>query len=484
MSFLFKGISSENYLEVGRIQRSLLPPIARNTIAIPGRPGEIHQNTSLGIRKFVVPIRIKEENAFSLNEAIRVISGWLFSDKPQEFILAKEPNIYYNAYLEGETDLEEIIRVGKGTITFIALDPIGYDRVETTGSLVSEVSSVKVDGTYKTFPYMKFTVNKDITFLSYMGVNEKDAVVLGRAVEVDTQTAKPKEELIFDDDMESLTGNGYSTGGVIIDGGTVAGEMIATNGTFTYNDIGTGTKWHGPAVKKGLTTPLDDWKVECWMKFDITKDPKMIARAELYCLDVNGAVIAKFALKDIYRDTANTVAEFRAGDISTGQYIIKSWGGQRGVYNNFWGLLSLKQVGKAYECYITKIVNGKHTTRMFKRYTDVKDKYNLPKLAQIELHIAGTGTSPVPTNDRINFDRVKVWKINTLNEPTEVPIIARAGDVIEIDHYTKDVLVNGEPRKDLLDPISKLFPIEGNSAITIYPFDAVNAEISYRSRWL
>lgn len=484
MSFMFKGISSENYFEVGKIQRSLLPPITRNTVQIPGRPGEVPQNSSLGMAKFVVPIRIKEENVFSFNEAKRVIARWLFSDKPEEFILTKEPDIYYNAYLEGETDLDEILKVGKGTLNFIAPDPIGFDRVETTGKLVSESSQVKIDGTYKTFPYLKFTVKKDITFLAYMGPNEKDAVVLGQEVDIDTQTAKPKEELVFDDDMDSLTGFGWSAGSTIIDGGQVAGEMIATNQTFTYNDIGTGTKWHGPAIKKGLDTPLDDWKVECWMKFDTTKDPKMIARLEIYLMDVNGAVIAKFSLKDIYRDIANTTTEFRAGDISTGQYIIKSWGAKRGVYNNFWGLLSLKKVGKTYECYITKIVNGKHTTRMFKRYTDVKSKYSTPKLAQIELHVAGTGTSPVPTNDRINFDRLKVWKENTLTQPAEVPYIARAGDVIELDHYTKEVLVNGEPRKDLLDPISKLFPMEGDSAITIYPFDAVTAEISYRSRWL
>jgi len=483
MSFMFKGVSSLNYLEVGKIKRSLLPPITRNTVKIPGRPGEIHQNTDIGMRKWEIPIRIKEENAFSLNEAIRVISEWLYSDKPEEFILAKDPDIYYNAYLEGETDLEEIIKVGKGTLNFIAPDPYGFNRVETVIPLKSEVSSVKVDGTYKTFPYLKFTVKRDITFLSYMGPNEKDAVVLGRAVEEDTQTAAPKETLIFDDDMESLTGNGYSTGGTIVDGGIVTGTMIATNQTFTYSDIGTGDKWHGPAVKKGLSTPLDDWKVECWLKFDATKDPKMIFRAELYMLDVNGAVIAKFALKDMYKDTANTVAEFRAGDITTGQYIIKSWGSKRGVYNDFWGLLSLKQVGKTYECYITKIVNGKHTTRMFKRYTDVKGKYHTAKLAQIELHLAGTGTSPIPTNDRVNFDRVKVWQVNTLQEPEQVPYIARAGDVIEIDHYTKEILINGEPRKDILDPISKLFPIENNSAITIYPFDAVTAELSYKSRW-
>lgn len=484
MSFMFKGISSENYFEVGKIQRSLLPPVSRNTVQIPGRPGEIHQSSSLGMRKFVVPIRIKEENQFSLNEAIRVISEWLYSDKPEEFILTKEPSIYYNAYLEGETDLEEIIKVGKGTINFLAPDPLGFDRVETLGNLLNEVNNVKVAGTYKTFPYLKFTLKKDITFLSYIGPNDVDQVVLGRPVEVDTQTAAPKEQLIFDDDMDSLTGNGWSTGGTIVDGGTVTGEMISTNQTFTYNDIGTGTKWHGPAVKKGLTEPLSDWKVECWIKFDTTKDPKMIARTEIYLMDVNGAVIAKFALKDMYRDVANTVTEFRAGDITTGQYIINSWGGKRGVYNNFWGLLSLKKVGKVYECYITKIVNGKHTTRMFKRYTDWKNKYNVPKLAQVELHVAGTGTSPVPTNDRINFDRLKVWKINTLTEPTQVPYIARTGDVIEVDHYTKQVLINGEPRKDIIDPISKLFPIQGNSAISIYPKDAVTAEISYKSRWL
>ena len=484
MSFLFKGISSENYFDVGKITRSLLPPITRNTQKIPGRPGEIPLSSELGIRKFTVPIRIKRDRIEDLDTAIRTISGWLYSDTPQEFILTKEPNYYYMAYLEGETDLEEIVTLGKGTINFLAPDPIAFDRTETLLPLVSEVNQISVVGTAKTFPVLKFTFKQDVTFFSYQGPNEKDTVILGKPVEEDTQAAAPKQELIFDDDMQSLTGNGWSTGGTIVDGGQVAGEMISTNQTFTYNSIGEGTKWHGPAIKKGLSQPLDNWKAECWLKFDLTKDPKMIARLEVYFMDVNGSVIAKMAIKDMYKDTVNTMAEFRAGDLNEGQYIIRSYGSRPGVYNDFWGLLSIKQEDRYFECYITKIVDGKHTTRMFKRYYDVKDQWHNKNLAQIQLHLAGTGTSPIPTNDRINFDRLKVWKINKLQEPEQVPVIARAGDVIEIDHYTKEVLVNGEPRKDLLDPISKLFSIEGDSAVTLYPSDAADVDLSYRSRWL
>ncbi|MET3689816.1 putative phage tail component-like protein [Priestia megaterium] len=483
MSFMFKGISSENYLEVGRIKRSLLPPITRNTVKIPGRPGEIHQNTEIGMRKWEIPIRIKEENAFSLNEAIRVISEWLYSDKPEQFILTKDPSIYYNAYLEGETDLEEIIRVGKGTINFIAPDPYGFNRVETVVPLVNEYTNMKIDGTYKTFPYMKFTVKKNITYLSYMGPNDNDMVVLGRPVEVDTQTAAPKEELVLDDDMDSITGNSWAAGGTIVDGGIVAGEMAATNGYFTYNSIGEGSQWHGPAVKKGLPEPLDHWKVYCWLTFDATKSIDMIARAELYFMDVNGSVIGKMALKDMYRDAKNTMVEFRAGPLNGGQYLVQSTGAKPGVFNNFWGLLSIKQEDRFYECYITKIVNGVHTTRLFKRWYDVKNLYHVPKLAQIQLHVAGTGTSKVPSPDRLNFNRLQVFKINKLNAATQVPYIAKAGDVIEVDHYTKQILVNGEPRKDILDPISKLFAIEGNTGVSIYPKDAVTAELSYKSRW-
>ena len=483
MAFLFNGISSDNYFVVEKIERDLLPPISHILTEIPNKNGAIHQGSKLGVREFNVTIRMREDSVEDLNTKIRTVASWLRQKEAKPFELVKEEGLYYMAYLSGDTKLEEIVRVGKGTLTFICPDPIAFNKVENLVPLLNEVNQLNIEGTAETFPTLKFTVKRDITFLSYIGEGEKDVVVLGKAVEEDTQTAKPKEELIFDDDMESLTGFGWSVGGTQVDGGVPTGTMIASNQTFTYSDIGTGDKWHGPAIKKGLSETLDDWKVECWLKFDATKDPKMIARAELYCLDVNGVVIAKFALKDMYRDTANTVVEFRAGDLNKGQYIIKSWGSKRGVYNDFWGLISLKQVGKAYECYVTKIVNGKHTTRMFKRYYDVKDQYHTNKLAQIQLHIAGTGTSPMPANDRINFDRLKVWKVNTLNEPEEVPIIARAGDVIEVNRYTKEILINGEPSKQILDPVSKLFPIQGDSAITIYPSDAVTADLSYKSRW-
>lgn len=483
MAFLFDGISSKNYFEVEKIERDILPPITHNLVEIPGRKGAVHQGSKKGVREFTVTIRMRETNIDDLNAKIRTVASWLDQEEAKQFELEKEPGLYYMAFLSGDTNLDEIGSVGKGTLTFLCPDPDAFNKVETLVPLISEVNQISVEGTAPTFPVLKFTMKQDVTFLSYIGENPNDAVVLGRSVEADTQTAAPKEELIFDDDMESLTGFGWSVGGTQVDGGSVAGSFLATNQTFTYNDIGTGDKWHGPAIKKGLSETLADWKVECWMKFDLTKDPKMIGRLEVYLLSVNGEVIAKFALKDMYKDTANTVVEFRAGDLNDGQYIIKSWGSKRGVYNDFWGLISLKQVGRAYECYITKIVNGKHTTRMFKRYYDVKDKYHTKNLAQIQLHLAGTGTSPIASNDRINFDRIKVWKINTLNEETEVPIIARAGDVVTVDHYTKEILVNGEPRKDILDPISKLFPIEGDSAITLYPSDVADVELSYRSRW-
>lgn len=483
MAFLFNGISSENYFIVEKVERDLLPPISHILTDIPNKNGSVHQGSKLGVREFNITIRMREESVEDLNTKIRTVASWLRQKEAKPFELVKEQGLYYMAYLSGDTKLEEIVRVGKGTLTFICPDPIAFSKVEHSVPLLNEVNQLSIEGTAETFPIMTFTVKRDITFLSYLGEGDKDVVVLGKAVEEDTQTARPKEELIFDDDMESLTGFGWSEGSTIIDGGQVAGSFIATNQTFTYNDIGTGEKWHGPAIKKGLSETLEDWKVECWLKFDVTKDPKAIFRAEIYFLGVNGEVIGKMSLKDMYKDIANTVVEFRAGDLNQGQYIIKSWGAKRGVYNDFWGLISLKQVGKAYECYVTKIVDGKHTTRMFKRYYDVGNKYHTKNLAQIQLHLAGTGTSPIPTNDRVNFDRLKVWKVNVLNEPEEVPIIARAGDVIQVNHYTKEVLINGEPSKQLLDPVSKLFPIEGDSAITIYPSDAVTADLSYRSRW-
>lgn len=484
MSFLFKGISSENYFVVEKVYRSLLPPVENASLKIAGKPGAYHQKTKLGIRKHDFVIRIREENIDNLNDAIRTIAGWLFSDQPAELVLNKEPDKYYLAILDGETDLEEIVRIGKGTLSFISEDPLAYDRIESLQSIASGTDSASVDvgGTYETFPLVKATFNAATTFFSYASDQEGEQVVMGTPLNAADQEAIVTNELIMQETGISL--DGWASSGVVIEDASISGTMQATGDKINAANIGTGTVWHGPAIKKNLPMALDNYMVDAWFRFNLT-DYRMMAKIELYLYDINGNVIGRMRLYDAFLQSNDTMGNIRIGDLASGQHLINTHGSYAGVWNQFYGLLRLEKIGRVFKAYIGKVqLPGYiHHTRANEQYFDANDDYQAD-LAAIGLFIGGYGTRAMPSNADIYLDSLNVYRKNIANE-NQLENIAEAGDVIEIDHYTKSVLKNGIPFKQRLNPYSNLFPLKpGSNAIGFQPSDLADIEISYRNRWL
>lgn len=482
MSFLFKGISSETYFIVEKVYRSILPPVENTSFDIAGKPGAYPQNTKLGIRKHDFVIRMRESNIDDLNGTIRAVASWLFSDSPGELILNKEPDKYYMAKLDGETDLEEIVRIGKGTLTFISEDPIAFDRVETLIPITTpETQGIAVGGTYKTFPVVRATFNKPATFFSYATENEYEQVLIGKPVEAGVNNPVPPETTIYSDHGVSM--NGWSTTGVTVEDNTISGTMIATGDRYTYGSLGTGTGWHGPAAKRALSEPLNDYRVDVWFKFNLPNASQM-ARLELYLYDVNSNVIGKIQMYDSWTARKDTHGNIRLGN-KQGHDMIRTHGVRAGVWNDFWGLLRLEKSGKNFKAYIGKVDANtkKHHTRWNATYYDAAGEYQAD-LAQIGMFIGGYANYPYPTTSQLFFEGIYVYKKNSVGE-YEVPYIFDIGDILEFDHYTKAVLKNGEPFKQHLNPYTKMFSLEpGTTPIGFQPSDAANIEVSYRNRWL
>lgn len=137
MGFTFAGIhSSEFGIKVLNIQRSLSPGISSNTVKIPGRAGVYDMGVEVDELPIPIEVLFQEASLRDMREKVRRVAAWLRNqDQLGELIFDDEPDKYYQVRLIDKTELEEIARSGRGTITFTAPDPLAYaveDDVFTT----------------------------------------------------------------------------------------------------------------------------------------------------------------------------------------------------------------------------------------------------------------------------------------------------------------------------------------------------------------
>ncbi|PZN06718.1 MAG: hypothetical protein DIU69_12845, partial [Bacillota bacterium] len=331
-------------------------------------------------------------------------------------------------------------------------------------------------GTAPAWPVLRATLQQPLTHLAVATPDKY--VLLGRPI-AEEEAPVDREQTILMDELATTTG---WTTGTIVENGVVAGTMVSNGNAFVVQDYGTGTKWHGPALKKSLSEPLQDFRVTVRLK--VINSVKRFGRGDVYLLDANGAVIGQMSIRDHWAGYYNMWAELRAGPLEPGGVsIIDEHGSRAGVWNQFDGIVQLTRIGQTWEAYVAMVdpQTGRHHTRARKQWIDKSNQYQAP-LAQVQVHAGAYGTyEPC----EVTFDWVKVEKINTV-QAAQVPYIAYPGDVLEIDCERHAVYRNGEPRLDLLDPGSQFFALEPGQpvALGVTPEGVATVELTYRERWL
>jgi hypothetical protein len=292
------------------------------------------------------------------------------------------------------------------------------------------------------------------------------------------RTVVERETRILYDQLTSTTG---WVNGTTVDGGVVAGSFYSDGADLRVQSYGTGSQWHGPALKKSLSQTLTDFRVTAWVT--LRNRGGKVGRAEVYLLDANGAVIGKMALVDRFASVDDVWAEVRAGSLSNGVYFVNTHGARPGVWNDFYGVLQAERVGNVWRAFIGMFDSAKqqYHTRWTAQYVDVNNQF-AAQLAQVQLHAATYGTS-APCD--VIFHEVVVDQINTVQE-TQIPYIATAGDVLEIDCERAVVRKNGMVDLSLLDVASRFPRLEPKTGTTfgVAPEDAAIVEVSFRERWL
>jgi hypothetical protein len=302
---------------------------------------------------------------------------------------------------------------------------------------------------------------------------------IGEPVAVD-ETPFVKEELILNDSMSSLTGWGPAT---YVDNGYVAGTIASDGQGFypsSFGSVISPPMWQGPSMKKSLSESLQDFRLEALVELkNLTGQTGMI---EIYLLDAANNVVGKIGIEDRYSARYETIAKARAGDIN-GKWIANETAKESEWWQDFNGILRMERIGNLWTVYFAVIKDGKHIHPRGSDGSlyilDVDNQFmSLVSQVQVSFRIY-PNTTAVPM--RVN--NLKVYKINNPAE-NQIPYIAQAGDVIEIDHKSNSIQINGEDRKDLKDFGASFFALKkGGNLISYSPFSAVDLSIEWRERY-
>jgi predicted phage tail component-like protein len=474
----FRGIRKD-YITVLRGRKR--PPwssIQRNIVTIPGRVGGYLFNTKIDPKLLEVPVLIMADSFSDLQKLKEDLAMWLVTDTPQELIFDDEPDRIYYAAVDDSLDLDELVRWGQGVIRFLCPDPYKYGAEHTyiipSGTNIFDIENT---GTAEAEPKLKITVNQDITFLAV--VRDDNFIMIGKPQDEVSETKKQPLEVVMEDDM--ATTSGWTSANTYVENGDVTGSFSSSGSYFYASNFGTGSLWHGPALKKSLPAALQDFQIEFIVQFKSNGDPKKMGRIELIGLDANNQTICKLAMKDVYQGYAENHAEMRAGNISTGTRLIDGGPLKKDDWDDFYGMLRLSREGNIWRAYVAVIDSkGKHVKTRSETFTDHKNQYMAP-ITQVMVHIAQRGTI-APADMKIH--KVKVFKRNNLGI-SEIPVIARAGDIIEFDHESAMVYKNGEDFRTALDLSSDFFTLKpGTNRLSLLPEGVGNIEVTFRERFL
>jgi len=448
-----------------------------DTLTVMGKSGVYISGERTPERLLNVSITLKGDDFNDLRRKIEDLNELLNTDDDVEIKFDDEPNRTYFGRLSAVEDTLEKSTIYQATLTFLCSDPFKYGST-IEAIFPSDVVSLQYKGTAPGDPIFEMEATQPITFAMIQNQNE-EYMMIGKPIDV-TDTPYAKYERVFYSDCDSLTGWTTAAPGEI--DGNIAGTM-QTNGTrFQASDYGTGLTWHGPAIKTSLPEVLKDFKMTAWIALYNGYAARQVGRVEIYLLDPNGNQVGKVAMKDTRTLQSLAWGEARAGDANNYKYLINEYGDKPGNWNNFAGHVELSREGNRWRAYFAMVdtSTGRHHTRRTVEWVDTENKFNR-NVAQVVVHVGQYGS-----NEPISCGvySISVFKINP-NQSNKVPYIAQPGDIITFDHTTKDILINGESRKDLKDFGARFFELQkGENQFVVLPSNSFAVRIKFRERFL
>lgn len=477
LGMTFRGIRKDYATVLRGRKRPTWAAVERNIMEVSGFAGGHLSETKTKPRIITVPILIKGHNFSNLQKLKEDLASWLITDKPEPLIFDDEIDRVYYAIVDGSLDLDEIVRWGKGEITFLCPNPYKYGIEETT-QLINDPNSDDANptvinvGTVPTQPIFRAQILKDTTYLAIM--NQDEYIAVGQPADPESVVVERHTKLI-NDAMGSTTGWGQTD---TITDGYVRGEIEADGIRFFPRNFGTAVaplRWQGPALKKSIPGgPVKNFQMNALIRNEnIGYETGMV---EVYLLNAANEQIARIHIADSWEGIANINGRVQLGTPGKdARFVwITNAPNKNPDWANFEGIMTLQREDNVWRLYFAISKDGKRIHEITKIYTD-RDGIATDDIAQVQIAFRKW---PNTVHTRMSIYHLNFWEINDVDEP-QIPIIAQAGDEVIIDHIKQNITINGESLMEYKDLASSFFSIPpGESQLLSYPPDVAKVDIT------
>ena len=434
-------------VKITRLDRNLTPSITNNTRSIENiNAGEFLYST-YSPKQIMMEFQITNSTARELSEFRRRMAEILYSDEPKRLIFSDEPNIYYEAIVDGEPVLEEDDMYSSGTITWLIPDGVAYSTAEKQFTGVQQngyqTITIQNNGTEWADVDYEITHNHENGFIGL--VSQYGVIQLGKQEEADGENYEASEELfngysLFQDDHGTSYQNPENTTQGTLEVKNVAGyNVMALKG-------GQATSGYWNGGMKTLTIPVDSegrrgaknfyCYTQHWFETGLmgqtgaqtiaflTGDNKVICAMSINKSDATGntARIEWFA-------PGNTL--LRREEFQPTAYEGNPFNLKMGCHNDF-----LKEGEKLRIFW--------YGSYMERNIPEIKDM----ECEKIQIWIGQWGDRNL-TNQYVTHNYLKSirFRKDNVDKYKDVPNRYRAGDVVSIDGESTKVYVNGMPAK-------------------------------------
>lgn len=428
-------------IKIVKVNRNLSAPISSNLKKIGIRNGKDFDYVTQEEKQIAIEYVINNGTAENLKDFRRKMAKLLTSDKMGKLIFSDEPNLYYNAILNGEPTLDEEYLQSSGIITFIVPDGIAHSTIQKTfqASLNHErVMEMTISNTGTESVPVDYEIkhNHENGFIGI--VSEYGVIQLGHVNEMDMEE-KEKSEYLLNYRQASQYDAMRSGSGIFFD---PSYGKSGTFGTYNYDNktwvslasAGAGSGWHGAA--RTIDLPPDQTGIsgsvnfamqgKVWFRPTATSQCGIIE----YCIaDKNGRHLAsaRIAKWNPVTDTALLILCVNGKEV------------QRIEFNSALSELFVHNRG---DFYISK--SGRKITFCFGGIYS----FNIADIEKMEaktvsVFIGQRDNHPIIPKMYLNYlvfrkDKVKTWH--------DVPNRYPAGSTVTIEGKSRKVYVDGVHR--------------------------------------
>lgn len=428
-------------IKIVKVNRNLSAPISGNLKKIGIRNGKDFDYVTQEEKQIAIEYVINNGTAENLKDFRRKMAKLLTSDKMGKLIFSDEPNLYYNAILNGEPTLDEEYLQSSGIITFIVPDGITHSTIQKTfqASLNHErVMEMTISNTGTESIPVDYEIkhNHENGFIGI--VSEYGVIQLGHVDEMDIEE-KEKSEYLLNYRQASQYDAMRNGSGIFFD---PSYGKSGTFGTYNYDNktwvslasAGAGSGWHGAA--RTIDLPPDQTGIsgsanfamqgKVWFRPTATNQCGIIE----YCIaDKSGRHLAsaRIAKWNPVTDTALLILCVNGKEV------------QRIEFNSALSELFVHSRG---DFYISK--SGRKITFCFGGLYS----FNVAEIEKMEaktvsVFIGQRDNYPIIPKMYLNYlvfrkDKVKTWR--------DVPNRYPSGSVVMIDGKSRKVYVDGVHR--------------------------------------